>query len=633
MTIRQVKAEIKINSPTSITTKLIANINPNLSLLPDSLLEFVMKHAAGVALTKLQNAARKAAQYPVTNVHAQRMRDEKEFYIDWLLPKFKGVCEARGWDMPRIAAFELTHHERHRLQQQQRIKRLRTSKAETFNAGGITDSHHLPSTIEVDDSASNGVVANLSQVSNDSNRMRAETESLSAISTESGKGSIWLKSNPMSVLRERDLKKKQQKEQAIADARRKAEERIIPRELSLPEKQRLEELKLSKERRRGNEVAIPEEDEAIAVCSPPPDSRHWLSQSAYIFIYLVLFFMMLHIDLLAIQISKGLRMVKYHHIETLESVMVVGYILFVAAVFYMIGVFVLHCAFESLEISRKTGRKTKLFYHSFVKKSMGLVSFSIVVASLLKGLLNVGVQRLIASVFSSTFSPIFTVASNALWLLPEDVRYRFDGIFEATNMLSTHAISILSYLIKYGVFLLLFPLKLIFSARDTKMMPGQDEAEALAFGCSEFPEESSVAISWSREAFDTARTMFQYTSFFICALFVIYAEYLKRTRSKAIGITYQTTQLTESYASAVETDTRFPNGDYLSSEDIQPVTPDTSPSTVEEKNSRTSASNNSTAILRLRFRRKFSSTHSLSISQDDGPRIPVDDSQSKACSY
>jgi hypothetical protein len=639
MTIRQFKAVIKINSPTSVTTKLITNINPNVSLLPDWILEFVMKHAAGMVLAKLQNAARKAAQNPVTNVHAQRMREESEFYMNWLLPKFKGVCEARGWEMPRIAAFELSHHERHRVQQQQRMKRFRTSKAETFYAGGIADSQHLPDTIEVDDSESEVVVANLSQVSNDSNRMRAETESLSALSTESGKGSIWLKTNPVAVLRERDLKKKQQKEKAIADGRRKAEERIVPRELSLPEQHRLEELKRSKERRRGNEMAIPEEPEAVAIRLPPPaPPRQGLVQAVLVVFYLVLFFMMLHIDRLAIRISKGFHMVKYHHIETLESVTVVAYIFFVAILFYMIGVFVLHCAFESLEISRKTGRKTKIFYDTIVKKLMGLLSFGIVAASLLKGLLKVTAQRFLDFMSASTLTLISNTASRTLLLLPEDVRYWIDVGFQAITLLFSPAISVLLYIIQNGVFLFLYPLQLL-SAIYKRMTSGLDEAAVMAFGRSEFPDGFSMAISWSREAFDTASTMFQYTLSFICTLFVLHEVYRNWQGSGSDGVKveagngFYVPSGPHSYASTVQTEQRFSNGDYLSSEHVQPVTPDTSPSSVEEKTSSVSVSNNSAIMLRLRFRRKVSSTHSMSMSQDEGPRIPVDESQSKACSY
>jgi hypothetical protein len=111
MTIRRFDAIITATSPTSASTIIIANVDPNISFLHSVLLEFVVKHLAGVMLFQLQGAARKAVKHPVTNEHAKRMRAEEAFYKYWLLPKFQAFCAARGWEMPRVAAFELTSSE------------------------------------------------------------------------------------------------------------------------------------------------------------------------------------------------------------------------------------------------------------------------------------------------------------------------------------------------------------------------------------------------------------------------------------------------------------------------------------------------------------------------------------------
>jgi hypothetical protein len=47
ITIRKVDAIVQIESPTKVTTRLVANIDPNYSFMPQSLLEFIMKHLAG----------------------------------------------------------------------------------------------------------------------------------------------------------------------------------------------------------------------------------------------------------------------------------------------------------------------------------------------------------------------------------------------------------------------------------------------------------------------------------------------------------------------------------------------------------------------------------------------------------
>jgi hypothetical protein len=74
MTIRKFDAQIHVTSPTSASTHIVANVDPNLAFLPHSLLEFIMKHLAGVLLARLQVAARKIAKNPVTNIHAIKMR-------------------------------------------------------------------------------------------------------------------------------------------------------------------------------------------------------------------------------------------------------------------------------------------------------------------------------------------------------------------------------------------------------------------------------------------------------------------------------------------------------------------------------------------------------------------------------
>ena len=128
MTIRKFEAKIQVTSPSSAETKVIVNVNPNLSFMPQSLLDFIMKQLAGVILAKLQDASRKAARHPVKNAHAQKIREEKEIYQDWILPKFEAICELNGWDMPRIAALEVSDE---LIQHERNLKPMR--RGATFN--------------------------------------------------------------------------------------------------------------------------------------------------------------------------------------------------------------------------------------------------------------------------------------------------------------------------------------------------------------------------------------------------------------------------------------------------------------------------------------------------------------------
>ena len=126
MTIRSFNGIIHVESPTSVRTRLIANIDPNLSFLPQSLLEFVMKKMCGVLLSKLQSAAKRITKDPVRNAHARKMRLERDFYQSWLVPKFEGQCNRQGWTMPPVSAFNLTEEEQKQeraYEEQQRAKK------------------------------------------------------------------------------------------------------------------------------------------------------------------------------------------------------------------------------------------------------------------------------------------------------------------------------------------------------------------------------------------------------------------------------------------------------------------------------------------------------------------------------
>lgn len=74
---------------------------------PQFMVDFIMKRMCGILLSRLQLAATKIVKHPTTNAHARRMREDVIFYRDWLLPKFRVYCDALGWRMPKVHAFEI----------------------------------------------------------------------------------------------------------------------------------------------------------------------------------------------------------------------------------------------------------------------------------------------------------------------------------------------------------------------------------------------------------------------------------------------------------------------------------------------------------------------------------------------
>lgn len=106
MQLRKFECTIQVISPQSARTCMISNIVPGFSLLPQSLIDFCMKKICGIMLLKLQVAALNAVTNPQDSVHAQRMREDSQFYKEWCMPKVKQYCDLMGWEIPSIKAFD-----------------------------------------------------------------------------------------------------------------------------------------------------------------------------------------------------------------------------------------------------------------------------------------------------------------------------------------------------------------------------------------------------------------------------------------------------------------------------------------------------------------------------------------------
>eukprot|EP00554_Chaetoceros_debilis_P010048 CAMPEP_0194106706 /NCGR_PEP_ID=MMETSP0150-20130528/6688_1 /TAXON_ID=122233 /ORGANISM="Chaetoceros debilis, Strain MM31A-1" /LENGTH=1103 /DNA_ID=CAMNT_0038794923 /DNA_START=135 /DNA_END=3443 /DNA_ORIENTATION=- len=105
MDLKFFEAVIDVQSPTTARTRIVANIDPKVSFLPQGILDFIMKRMCGILLTCMQNAAKKAT-IKEDAPHALRMREDRAFYASWLMPRVKSYCNKMGWEMPTVFALK-----------------------------------------------------------------------------------------------------------------------------------------------------------------------------------------------------------------------------------------------------------------------------------------------------------------------------------------------------------------------------------------------------------------------------------------------------------------------------------------------------------------------------------------------
>ncbi|KAG7352691.1 hypothetical protein IV203_008739 [Nitzschia inconspicua] len=250
MTIRTFQALINIESPTDATTKIVTNIDPNLPLIPQSLLDFLMKRLCGVLLSKMQGAAKKIAKDPLTNHHAVKMREERYFYHDWLLPKFHTVCKLRGWKMPSISAFELSEAQVDVANAIIEKKKSKTNKKAIKHAHTLSEDRLDRYMNDAEfHSFAESEPANMGFRSSSERgpKIRARTfdsDDFSELSRNSSSAASFLSSNPISkYLREIEERTQSRKEEEIEKSRKRAESRLKPKELDDESRSRLQELR------------------------------------------------------------------------------------------------------------------------------------------------------------------------------------------------------------------------------------------------------------------------------------------------------------------------------------------------------------------------------------------------------
>eukprot|EP01041_Mallomonas_annulata_P007529 gene7529-15418_t len=105
MIISEFKAIVRVESPSSAKIIVIASLDPR-APIPVFLRNFIIRNFAGILVSCMQTQAKKIIAEPEGD-YGQRMRNQKEFYVDYLLPKLRTYCDFKQWPQPNIPALGL----------------------------------------------------------------------------------------------------------------------------------------------------------------------------------------------------------------------------------------------------------------------------------------------------------------------------------------------------------------------------------------------------------------------------------------------------------------------------------------------------------------------------------------------
>jgi len=542
MTIRTFEAMIHVTSPSSANTKIMANVNPNFSFLPQSLLEFLMKQLAGVVLAKMQDAAKKAMKHPVKNAHARKIREEKEMYQEWILPKFEYICDRNGWDMPRIAALEVSDEQ---LQHERNLKPLR--RGSTFN--GHEDGSR---------SRDKRIVVNMATVNGDDPGEEMRAHSDDEVSSLSGTLSMWSKNPIAAYLRETEMKVQQRKNEDIADARRKAAARLVPKEFRASQMARLNELKEARNQRLdlvGPALGITDSDTYQEILSVSQRvsrrlHRHGSTTRFIVMSFLVsILFLLLHpepylhhVDLLERDFSRTTWFVL-----SLQDFGVVAYIFACAVPFFLVCDVALVYVFDTLELGSKTGRQIKRFYSDNVRFAVAVGSFGVVAASILKAAIKVWfrcvlwcLSEMYDFLDEHLFFRIWLLANRAIELIPEEVQSAapvtwsyMNKIWEILCLGTKYVVGVPSqfaYRLLVQSNFLGRKVEGLVSALVNACLGVAGRSRGFVVDSIDAFEGKLTVVSWRAEAFNTARSLFSYTAVFLVTLLILFSASAKRSR-------------------------------------------------------------------------------------------------------
>ena len=402
MTIRRFSAVVHVMSPTLVRTRIVANVDPNLAFIPQSLIDFVMRKMCGVVFARLQHAAKKAAADPVRNPHARRMRQNEAFYKEWLMPKFQSYCDHMGWEMPPVAAFSLTEEQ---MQQAARLNenhstpyvRSLTSMESIESAPSINGDELHPSASAPDLHVHNAL-SDSTDVGEDNQCLSDSTSAISSISGGTSTKSMLFRDNPITqYLKELEERTQREKARRIEEGRQIMAEQLRPRSLSQDHFERLQELKQAKARRQHKKGAPPsnstaaDETTGVEIISFADRFHSHGRTTRFIIIFT------LGLALLVTLYSD--RLLGFHsklriHADSIWMNLLLDAATFLylgvsAAVFFVMSYVALVYAFDSLNIGTKSGKRSKQFYGETISFLVAGASGAIVALSVGKAVAGV----------------------------------------------------------------------------------------------------------------------------------------------------------------------------------------------------------------------------------------------------
>lgn len=515
MTIRKFEAVVNVLSPTSVKTRLVANIDPNLSFLPQTLLEFGLKHLAGSVLVKLQGAAKKITMDPVHNDHAKRMREEEEFYKEWLMPKFQAVCHEKGWTMPVVSAFELTDEqlqkESRKLEKKPRLPRRRASSM-NFDLSG-DDQNILENIDEV-----------AARDSNNNTILLEGTDSVSDLSTKSSP-SYFIQNNPVAMyLREMEEKTKQRKAEIIEESRKIAADRLKPKDISKEQKMRLEQLKHAKLRRLGKDTGRNQERGLFRYKFDIFSGHERLVRFIVVTSLVGILFSMLYSGTWWNSHDTDDQL-SWRPIISEIAIFLVQLVLCSVAHFVLCDVALIY-AFDALDIGAMSGRQIKKFYRDNVRigvaaGSIGILSFSIfksVAKTCVQVFLWYGSEALLPFWEAFLQGASKVVAENAFFSLLYDSIC--SAVFACKWTVRIPVNLTLEYLIRSN-FLGLNAERLVRNALYLVFLVINDVHVFCKKATGSF-EGRAALLSWRTEAFETAQFIFSYSAVFLLATLILF---------------------------------------------------------------------------------------------------------------
>lgn len=539
MTIRSISAQIHIESATSSTTKIVANIDLNLPFIPPTLLDFIMKRMCGLILYKMQGAARKISRDPITNLHAIKMREDDDFYRRFLLPKFRGICKIRGWQMPPISAFELSDAQldladvfinKQKFKSEMKAIKLFNAHNSDNNLDEYLESSHSVSGSEPADTGN-------STTGNESPKVRAiprDSDDMSDISKYSTSSSFLrtLKSNPISsYLRELEEKTQLRKAREIVESRERAAARLKPKNLNEDTMSRLKELRRARDRHKSKAHTHIDEDPTSTPRTLNTQQeergneldrrRKWtvsLSSHGLFTKLFVLQFLMVSLFCLLYLDTAFEKFVAFREgsfwMERVRGLVTIAYIGFAGWVHFILCYVALMYAFSALQLGSIAGKRTIAFYSRYVHwmvatVSAGMIGFGIIKPGLVKVL-----QRIVWNAYS-----ISKVAETSLLpIIPDKVAAAFQMTISAIcSVISSTRILFLESNILGRFFV--YITNLVFGVVLTSFRYPFVTFADIAI---ERYEGNIETIPWCEDAFFTARALLSHSAFFLLVLLILF---------------------------------------------------------------------------------------------------------------